>query len=301
MKILVAGATGVVGREVVHLLKQRGHFVRTLSKDPERAERLRPRADELRVLDATVAGSVYGTCQGIDRVVSTLGAPVSPSGKGRRSFADVDLKANLNLLAEARRAGVRRFVYVGVFTEPVYARTAYVGAHARVEQAIREASLEYGLEYGLVRTTGVFGALAEMLPMALKGPVPVIGDGNALTNPIDERDLAEAVLRALEAPGSTEVDIGGPEALSRRQIAEAAFIALGLRPRLLTMPVWLFAIVARIYGLFNRRMGEFLRFMQLVATHPCVAPTPGTRRLLDHFRGRAKALLAANGQDLPNY
>jgi uncharacterized protein YbjT (DUF2867 family) len=284
--VLVAGATGVVGREVVLLLKQRGHFVRTISKTPQRAESLREMADEVRVLDATSSESVAGTCEGVEMVISALGAPVSPSGKGRRSFAEVDLRANLNLLAEAQRAGARRFVYVGVFTEPVYADTAYVRAHARVESAIRES----GLEYGFVRTTGVFGSLAEMLSMALKGPVPVIGDGSAVTNPIDERDVAEAVLAALVAAGSSEVDIGGPETLSRRQIAEAAFIALGLPPRLMTMPVWVMTVVRLIYGLFNRRMGEFLAFMQLAVTHACVAPTPGKRRLSEHFAGRAKDL-----------
>jgi len=262
--------------------------VRTLSKDPKRAESLRKIADEVRVVDATAEGSVEGACQGLDLVVSALGAPVSPSGKGRRSFADVDLKANLNLLAEAKRAGVRRFVYVGVFTRPVYASTSYVQAHAQVEDRIRQS----GLEYGFVRTTGVFGALAEMLPMALKGPVPLIGDGSAVTNPIDERDVAEAVLRASEASGSTEVDIGGPETLSRHQIAEAAFTALGRPVRLVKMPVWAMTLVRLIYGVFNRRMGEFLSFMQLVATHECVAPSSGTRRLLDHFKGRANAPIA---------
>lgn len=286
MRVLVAGATGVVGREVALLLKQRGHFVRTISKTPQRADALRECVDEVRVLDATRPEYVAGTCDGLDAVISALGAPVSPSGKGRRSFADVDLRANLNLLAEARRAGARRFVYVGVFTEAVYADTAYVKAHARVETAIRES----GLEYGFVRTTGVFGSLAEMLPMALKGPLPVIGDGSALTNPIDERDVAEAVLAALVAAGSTEVDIGGPETLSRRQIAEAAFTALGRPPRLMKMPVWAFALVRVIYGLFNRRMGEFLAFMQLAVTHACIAPTPGKRKLLEHFSSRAKAL-----------
>jgi uncharacterized protein YbjT (DUF2867 family) len=285
MKVLVAGATGVVGREVVLLLKQHGHFVRSVSKDPARAERLRSIADEVRVLDATDRASVEGSCQGLDVLVSALGAPVSPSGKGRQSFADIDLKANLNLLAEARRAGVRRFVYVGVFTEPVYADTEYVSAHARVEQAVREA----GFEYGFVRTTGVFGALAEMLPMASKGPLPVIGDGTAVTNPVDERDVAEAVVQAVEAAGSSEVDLGGPETLSRRQIAEAAFTALARRPRLMMMPVWLMRIIGLLYGLFNRRMAEFVRFILLAATHPCVAPTHGKRRLLDHFTERANA------------
>src|SRR6478752_1027133 len=294
MKILVAGATGVVGQEVTRLLKQHGHFVRSVSKDPQRAERLRPLTDELRLLDATVASEVEGLCQGLEVVVSALGAPVSPSGKGRRAFADVDLKANLNLLAEAQRAGVRRFVYVGVYTEAVYAGTAYVTAHTRVEAAVRAA----GLEYGFVRSTGVFGALAELLPMASKGPVPVIGDGSAVTNPIDERDVADAVLRAVEATDSTEVDVGGPETLSRRQIAEAAFSALGLRSRLVALPAWALRIVGFIYGLFNPRMAELLRFVQLVATHPCVAPARGNRHLRDYFAERAKALRAAS-PDVP--
>jgi len=62
---------------------------------------------------------------------------------------------------------------------------------------------------------------------------------------------------------------------------------------LVKMPVWLFTVVRLIYGLFNRRMGEFLTFLQLAATHPCVAPVPGKRRLLEYFEARAKVLGAA--------
>ncbi len=125
-------------------------------------------ADEVRLADATDPSAVAGVCDDVEIVVSALGAPVSPSGVGRRSFAEVDVRANLNLLAEARTAGTRRFVYVGVYTEPVCAQTAYVGAHARVEEALRSS----GLEHGLVRTTGIFGALVELLPMARRVRVP---------------------------------------------------------------------------------------------------------------------------------
>lgn len=284
MKVLVAGASGVVGSHVVELLKQRGHHVRTLSKDPGRAARLRLVADEVRLGDATDPSAVAGVCDDVEVVVSALGAPVSPSGAGQRSFAEVDVKANLNLIAVARRAGVRRFVYVGVYTEPVYAKTAYVTAHASVEDALRGS----GLEHGFVRTTGIFGALVELLPMARKGPVPMIGDGSAATNPVHELDVAEAVLRAVEAPGPIELELGGPETLTRRQIAEAAFTALALPPRFIPLPVWLMRAIAWFYGLFNRRMGELLRFVILVSTHRSVAPALGKRRLLDYFHTHAK-------------
>jgi uncharacterized protein YbjT (DUF2867 family) len=286
MKVLVAGASGLVGREVTRLLKERGHYVRTLSKDPERAAPLRALADDVRLLDATDSAALDGACHDIEIVVSTLGAPVSPSGAGKGSFADVDLRANLNLLAEARERGVRRFVYLGVYTEAVYAGTEYVMAHSEVEARVRSS----GLEYGFVRTTGIFGALSELLPMALKGPVPLIGDGDATTNPVDERDVAEALLGAALAQGATELELGGPEVLSRRQIAEAAFAALGRKARLIRLPVWVMRLIGFVYGVFNRRMGQLLEFVILVSTHACVAPRQGTRRLDDYFRERAKYL-----------
>jgi uncharacterized protein YbjT (DUF2867 family) len=101
--VLVAGASGVVGRELSLLLKRRGHYVRTLSKHPGRAARLAAVADDVRVIDATVRASLAGVCDGIDVVVSTPGAPVSPSGAGKGSFFDVDARANLNLLSRGGR------------------------------------------------------------------------------------------------------------------------------------------------------------------------------------------------------
>lgn len=113
---LVVGASGLIGGEVVGLLKARGHYVRTRSRDPGRAAKLKAMADDVRLGDATLPGTLDGVCAGIECVVSALGALVSPSAKGTRSFADVDLAANLALLAEAKRAGVRRYIYVGVHT-----------------------------------------------------------------------------------------------------------------------------------------------------------------------------------------
>lgn len=283
VRVLVAGASGLIGKEIVLALKQRGHWVRTLSRDPERAKALAGQADEVVVADATEPGALRGPSQDVEVVISALGAAVSPSARGSRSFAEVDAAANLALLEEAKRAGVRRFVYVGVYTSERYASTAYVAAHTQVEMAIKGS----GLEYGFVRPTGVFGAFVELLEMAKKGPLPAIGGGAALTNPVHEADVAAAVVDAAIGPGNVEVDIGGPDELSRRAIAELAFRALGRRPRILAMPAWLMGAVAAVYGLFNRRVGEFLRFIILASTHSCVAPKLGKHRLEAYFAERA--------------
>lgn len=278
MKILVAGASGLVGREVVRLLVEAGHAVRTLSQDEGRAAALRALTDDVRIADATREGALRGVCDGVDVVVSALGAPVLP-GRARRSYGEVDRVANERLVAEAARAGVRRFVYVGVFTTPAYAGSAYVRAHHDVERRISRS----GLEHGFVRATGIFGALAELVPMARKGPVPLIGNGSAKTNPVHETDVAEAVIRAVLAPGSTEVELGGPEVLTRRGIAELAFRACGKPPRLIAMPVWLMRVVAWLYRFTNRRMAELLAFVIPASTTDCVAEAGGTRKLGAYF------------------
>ena len=115
----------------------------------------------------------------------------------------------------------------------------------------------------------------------------MIGDGRASTNPVDERDVAEVLVEAVESASPTLVELGGPDALSRREIAEAAFTAVGRPPRFVRLPIWLMRLVGAVYGLANRRMGQLLEFATLVSTNACVAPRKGGRRIADYFRAYA--------------
>lgn len=285
VRMLVAGATGLVGREIAALARDGGHWVRSLSRDPARAQALRGRVDEVRIADATDPSALAYACDGIDVVVSALGAPVSPTASGRRSFDAVDRAGNLALLTEAVRAGVRAFVYVGVHGEDSYADTVYARAHTEVEAALRDS----GMRFGIVRPTGVFGAFAEFVAMARRGRLPVIGSGTARTNPIHERDVAAAVLDAVVAEASIERDIGGPETLTRTRIAELAFEAVGRAPKPIHVPPAMMSATAWLWGLGNPRARDFLRFVVAASTHDCIAPPAGR-----HTLGPYLAALAAD-------
>ncbi len=294
MRLLVAGASGLVGREVVALAKLGGHWVRTLSRRPEAAGPVRSLADDVRLADARDPAALQGVCDGVDVVCSSLGASVLPGGSERRGFSEVDARANLNLIEEARRAGVQRFVYVSVYSTPDYAHTPYVAAHREVEQALAQS----GMTWAVVRPTGVFGAIAEALvPMAKKGLLPLIGPGTAETNPVHEHDVARAVLDgATSRQAAQSIDLGGPEVMSRRQMFTHAFAAAGGRPRFIRLPAFLMTLVAMLWQPFNARMAEFLRFMVLVSTHSCVAPALGRERLAPYLRSFAGAKKALPGE-----
>lgn len=283
-RILVAGGSGQLGRLVVDALLSSGDAVRTLSRRPEAARALKERGVDVRLADATDAGALAGVCDGIDVVCSCLGASVSASSKEKRGFSEIDVPANRNLIAEARRAGVGRFVYVAAFSGPAWADTAYARAHETVVEELARS----GISYGVVRPTGLFSVFGEMMDTARRGPLPLIGSGETRTNPIHDADVAELCLEAIRSGDpALNIDCGGPEALSRRQIMQACFDALGKKPSLMRVPVPIMRFGAGAVGLFNRRMGELLAFAIAVSTNDCMAPERGRRKLSDYLRERA--------------
>ena len=108
MNVLVAGATGYLGRFLCAEYARRGHHVSALVRDAARAEGL---ADLSIEAEATRPETLEGIMDGMDLVVSSLGITRQADGLGYR---EVDFQANLNLLREAETAGVRRFAYVHV-------------------------------------------------------------------------------------------------------------------------------------------------------------------------------------------
>ena len=97
-KVLVVGATGYLGTELVHAAKRAGHEVRALARDPSR---LAADVNEVVVAEATNPDSLAGICDGVDVVISALGITRQRDGL---TYEDVDYAANRNVLNEALKA-----------------------------------------------------------------------------------------------------------------------------------------------------------------------------------------------------
>ena len=273
MNILIAGATGSVGRELVNLAKAAGHRVTALARS---AAKLQGVADRVIPFDATKG---IPELSGHDVVISSLGAPIAFGHKDRRPFRAVDFAGNLNLLKGAKRGGVRRFIYVSVHVETGYAATAYVLAHEEFGNALQASDIENTI----VRPTGIFTAFDDFIPMARRGLIMVLGDGSARSNPVHPADVAQACLNCI-VNGPAELNIGGPDILTRRQIAELAFEAVGKRPRIVKLPASVMDFAAYVTRIANPRLGELLEFVSRVATVDGIAPSLGKQTLADYFK-----------------
>ncbi|MGC4072565.1 MAG: SDR family oxidoreductase [Nibricoccus sp.] len=275
--ILIVGATGAVGSRSLARAKSEGHWVRVLVRK-ESADRLAVSADDVVIGDATDSATLKGICDGIDAVLSTFGASVDLAAKETRRFRQVDTAGNANLIREAKDAQVPRFVYVGVHSGPGYAHTQYMRAHQDVVDLLASS----GLSNTVVRPTGIFSAFAVMVDMARKGQLGMIGGGMARTNPISPGDVAELCIDHL-FDGPKEISAGGPDILTRREIAELACEAAGKPPKAMSAPPAVAKAIGKIIGVFNSRRGELIEFLTAVATSDSVGPKVGKERLVDFF------------------
>lgn len=280
-RVLVAGATGYLGRFVAREIASRGHFVRAVVRSPEKLDDLEHELAEIVRAEVTRPESLDHVCEGIDVVFSSVGITRQKDGL---TFRDVDYQANKNLLEAALRAGVERFIYVSVFDGPAMLQLDIIKAHEDFVEALRAS----GIDYSVVRPTGYFSDMGEFMAMAKKGRVFLIGDGKHRSNPIHGADLAKTCADALQT-GPKEIDVGGPEVFTFREVAELAFQALGKPARITRVPVWTLKATAALTRLFGRHRAELLAFFTTAMTRDSVAPLSGTHTLEAHFRSLATA------------
>ena len=275
-RVLVAGATGYLGEYVAQELKARGHFVRALARSPEKLEGIRCCLDEAVEAEVTQPETLAQVCNGINVVFSSVGITRQKDGM---TFRDVDYQGNKNLLEAAIRAGVKKFVYVSVLNGPNLRHLDIVRAHEDFVDELRAS----GIEYAVLRPTGFFSDMGEMLEMARRGRVWLIGSGKRRVNPIHGADLAVACADAVEGLQG-EIEVGGPETMTWQRVAGFAFDALGKPAKVTSIPEWLMWWMVRLVRLFNRHQGELLAFFTTMATSDVVAPSTGTHTIEDHFR-----------------
>jgi len=275
-RVLVAGATGYLGRFVCRELRARGDFVRALVRSPKRLERLWNVTDEIVHGEVTKPETLAGCCDDTDVVFSSVGVTRQKDGL---SFRDVDYQGNVNLLREAQRAGVGRFVYVSAFNGPQLRHLDIIDAHEAFVDELERS----GIDHAVLRPTGYFSDMGEIFTMARKGRVWLIGDGTSRVNPIHGADLAAACADAVEG-GPAAIDVGGPEVMSWNETAETAFAVLGRPARISHVPGRLMWAVVRLVRLVNRHQGELLAFFTTMATSDVVAPASGWHTLEAHFR-----------------
>ena len=232
-RILVLGATSLIGRRLTAAAPPRGAGFVALSR--------RPAGD---AAAARLADIVW--------IEADLG---DPGLAGRLPPVDAVLSLSpVWLLAAALPAllatGARRLVAVSSTSRltkarsPVAAERAVAARLAGGEDAVIAACGAAGVDWTLLRPTLIYAEGEDYNVSRLAAPIarsrvrPLAGRGEGLRQPVHAGDLATAVLQALDAPAASNrtYALPGGETLSYRDMAVRIFEALGRPPRLLSLP-----------------------------------------------------------------
>ncbi|MBC8524013.1 MAG: SDR family oxidoreductase [Chlorobium phaeobacteroides] len=283
-KALIAGGSGYLGRYVAQEFKNRGYHVRVLVRNPEKIKTtgehgepiIHDLVDEVITGDATKPETLLGICDDIDIVFSSLGL-TKPDFK-HTSF-DIDYRGNKRILDLAIKAKVKKFIYISVFNAEKMLDISNIQAHEQFAGELRKS----GMEYTIIRPTGYFSDMLQFLNLAKMGIMPILGDGDKRSNPIHAADLAMVAADAAEGD-ERDIDAGGPDIFTYREVGELAASVTGTKPMLLSIPLWIGEGLLTVSRLINRDIADIFSFALAVSKLDSVAPQLGTHHLADFFK-----------------
>lgn len=276
MRVLLAGSTGYLGAHVARELHGRSMHFKAIARSPEKLKGGGIEPSEVLKAELTDPESIRGCCEGIDVVISTVGITRQKDGL---TYMDVDYQANVNLLREAKKSGVRKFVYVGVLNGEKLRDLKICEAKELFVEELKKS----GMDYCIVRPNGFFSDMSEFFDMAKKGRIFLFGNGELRSNPIHGQDLAEVCVDAIER-SDKEIDIGGPETLTQIEIASMAFEVLGTAAKITHIPDWVrLAILKLVRRLTPAKVHGPIEFFMTVMAMDMLAPEYGNHTLREHF------------------
>jgi NADH dehydrogenase len=241
MRIVVAGGTGFIGREVVSRLLETGSDqVVVTSRTPEKTPRFGGRVEAVQAFagDAVSLGKAFARADVVVQAIQFPNHPVEDPKRGR-TYLEVDGEGTRIAVQVAKNMGVRRFVYVSGAGAGQGRPQPWFRAKDMAEAAIRDS----GLEHALLRPSWIYGPgdhsmnrfvfFCRYLPV-----VPVIGDGRTFVYPIAVQDVARCVAEAVRREDAKDkaFELGGPERLSMDEIIRTVQKVLGKRRPLLHHP-----------------------------------------------------------------
>ena len=224
MKVLLTGATGLLGGALLDLLLWRDHEVRCLVRHESRnVSRLDPSRVEVFRGDANLAEDLRRALAGTGALVHLAGIEHAPA-----------------VVGAARDAGVFRLVMVGSTS----AHSAYEfrsDPKRRMEGVVTGS----GLDWTIVRPTMIYGSerdknVHRLLRFLDRSPVfPIFGPGTNLWQPVYHEDCARGVYEALVRPAAVgrAYDLPGASPLPYAAMVETAARALGRNPSLVRLPL----------------------------------------------------------------
>lgn len=264
MKVVLTGAYGNLGSDIFKALLKEGHQV--VAADLVERDLGVAGDFTFRKLDVTDPASLKGLCDGADCVITTVGLTKTSATV---TNYEIDYQGNLNLLNEARAAGVKHFTYISVIKADKAPKVPMLHAKYLFEEELKKS----GLTYVIHRPTGYFYDIVKVFrPMVEKGEVTLLGKEAVHANVISTEDFADFIVKHMMDENKM-YNVGGKETYSYEEIANMCFEAAGKPAVIKRAPAFLFDVLAFVNKLKKNGKEAILRFSKWTLTEEMVGDT----------------------------
>jgi len=265
MKVVLAGAFGNLGYEILKVLIAKGHEVVAADIKEKENNGLEGKYT-FRRIDALKKESFKGLCTGAQIVITTMGLTGASTTVNNY---DIDYKGNMYLYLAARAAGVQKFNYISVIAcrEPGAEKIPMLHAKALAEEKI----MSQPMDYVIYRPTGYFYDIAKVFkPYVDGGEMRLLkGCHGVKANVVDCPDFAEFIVDHMEDKNRI-YEIGGKETYTYEQMARMCFKAAGKPLRIKDSPAWMFGFLANLPKIKKAGKHDIILFSKWTLSHDLV-------------------------------
>lgn len=252
--ILITGATGFVGREIVKQAREQGFGVRALVREPNRARWLeREFGVELFHGNILNPDSLSGAMKDVKCVVHLVGIIRE---RLEQTFERVHVDGTRHIVEATKKGGVKRFLHMSALGARADARSRYHKTKWAAEEIVRGS----GLSWTIFRPSVIFGKRDEFVNdlarvIRLAPFAPVIGDGSNKLQPVAVEDVAHCFLAAIRNDASVgqTFDLVGPKAYTMNELMSVLLRAMGKRRKLIHLPLPMARAQAYVFEMVMNR------------------------------------------------
>jgi uncharacterized protein YbjT (DUF2867 family) len=263
MKLLVVGATGTLGRQIVRQALDSGYEVRCLVRNLKKATFLKEWGAELIQGDICDRATIPPALNDIDAVIDAATARITDN----LSAKQVDWEGKVNLIQAVKQSGIERYIFFSILNADKYPEVPLMNIKHCTELFLAES----GLNYTILQLCGFMqGLISQYAIPLLEGDVVwVTGESTPIAY-ANTQDIAKFAIRALEVPATERqtFPVVGTKAWSAYEIIELCERLSDKDTRISTVSLTVLGLMRRVTRFFQwgQNTADRLAFAEVLAS-----------------------------------